>query len=337
MATLIFRFVFLSNASPAVVLTSTELTGAAAPTINISSTAYSDGAIASVVSGGAMTYDSYTQSWSYRLAGADLASYVYVGAATTTYATASPATVHALGIVVPDELVSSRAASATALSNATWTDARAGKLDNLDGTVTSRLPTSGYTAPLTAAGTRAAVGLADADLDEQLAAIAASGLTADQVKTAVWTAASRTLTSTAAETTAAVAGGALAIASRATFAATLTGLTIPASWERIWLTIKRSADEEDAASQVQIVVSNPGVGTDGLLYLAGAVGTAAWGTLTVDQVAGTVAIWLADEATTRLSRRSGLVYDVKYLVAGDTTVLTSGAASVTVTPTAALA
>jgi len=128
MATLIFRFVFLSNDSPAVVLTSTELTGAAAPTINISSTAYGDGAIASVVSGGAMTYDSYTKSWSYRLAGADLASYVYVGAATTTYATASPATVHALGIVVPDELVGSRAASATALSNATWTDAKAGYL-----------------------------------------------------------------------------------------------------------------------------------------------------------------------------------------------------------------
>jgi hypothetical protein len=106
MATIIFRFVFQSNASPAVVLTSTELTGAAAPTVNISTTAIADGTIASVVSGGALTYDSYTKSWSYRLASADLATYVYVGMATTTYVTASPASVHALGIVVPDALVS---------------------------------------------------------------------------------------------------------------------------------------------------------------------------------------------------------------------------------------
>ena len=92
MSTLLFKFVFLSNASPAVVLTSTELTGAAAPTVNISSVALADGTtIASVVSGGALVYDSYTKSWSYRLASADLATYCLHGMATTTYATASPA------------------------------------------------------------------------------------------------------------------------------------------------------------------------------------------------------------------------------------------------------
>lgn len=37
-----------------------------------------------------------------------------------------------------DAAVTSRAPAATAVSNATWTDARAGKLDNLDATVTSR-------------------------------------------------------------------------------------------------------------------------------------------------------------------------------------------------------
>jgi hypothetical protein len=105
--TILFKFVFYSSASPAVVLTSTELTGGAEPTVNISTVALADGTtIASVVSGGALTYDSYTKSWSYRLASADLATYCYTAMATTTYATASPASVHALGIVIPDALVS---------------------------------------------------------------------------------------------------------------------------------------------------------------------------------------------------------------------------------------
>lgn len=49
----------------------------------------------------------------------------------------------------------------------------AGKIvgDNLNATVSSRLATSGYTAPLDAAGTRSAVGLASANLDTQLAEI----------------------------------------------------------------------------------------------------------------------------------------------------------------------
>jgi hypothetical protein len=46
-----------------------------------------------------------------------------------------------------DAAVSSRAASATALTNATWTDARATKIDNLDAAVSGRLAASSYTAP----------------------------------------------------------------------------------------------------------------------------------------------------------------------------------------------
>lgn len=44
---------------------------------------------------------------------------------------------------------------------------------SLDADVSSRLATAGYTAPLDAAGTRAAVGLASANLDTQLATLAA--------------------------------------------------------------------------------------------------------------------------------------------------------------------
>lgn len=48
------------------------------------------------------------------------------------------------------------------------TSARASNLDNLDAQVSSRLATAAYTAPLDASGTRAAVGLASANLDTQL-------------------------------------------------------------------------------------------------------------------------------------------------------------------------
>lgn len=44
--------------------------------------------------------------------------------------------------------------------------------NNIDATISSRLATAGYTAPLSAAGTRTAVGLASANLDTQLGAIA---------------------------------------------------------------------------------------------------------------------------------------------------------------------
>jgi hypothetical protein len=47
------------------------------------------------------------------------------------------------------------------------------RLANLDATVSSRLATAGYTAPLDAAGTRTALGMASADLDTQLDAIVA--------------------------------------------------------------------------------------------------------------------------------------------------------------------
>ena len=110
MATLLFKFVFLDNSTPAAALTSTELTGGDAPTVNISKTTLAGGVVSSEVASGALTYDSYTRSWGYRLASADLATYLYVGMATTSYADAAQADVHALGIVVPDDLVSSRLA-----------------------------------------------------------------------------------------------------------------------------------------------------------------------------------------------------------------------------------
>lgn len=56
-------------------------------------------------------------------------------------------TITGTGARVVDANGNAVAPAATALSNATWTDARAGKLDNVDVTVSSRLPTATYVAP----------------------------------------------------------------------------------------------------------------------------------------------------------------------------------------------
>lgn len=60
----------------------------------------------------------------------------------------------ALGVSRLDGTITSRAAASTALTNATWTDAKAGYLD---AAVTSRLASAGYTVPPTAAANAGAV------------------------------------------------------------------------------------------------------------------------------------------------------------------------------------
>ena len=104
----------------------------------------------------------------------------------------------------------------------------------------------------------------------------------------------------------------------------------------MWFTLKVDADDLDTESIVQLCVSNSGVGTDGLLYLNGAVGTLAQGTLSVNQSGGAVTITIADDATSLLAAASELVYDVKQLVGSNTSVLTGSTSNVLVTPTAAL-
>jgi len=71
-----------------------------------------------------------------------------------------------------------------ALTSALTTVGSIGKrlVDNVDATISSRLATSGYTAPLDAAGTRNAIGLASANLDTQLDALP----TAAENAGAVW-------------------------------------------------------------------------------------------------------------------------------------------------------
>lgn len=131
--------------------------------------------------------------------------------------------------------------------------------------------------------------------------------------------------------------GELPIIVGVTASGTFSGLTIPATWTKIWLTIKNEKGDADTSAVIQVLKSNPGVGTDGLLYLNGAAGTAAYASLTVDQAAGTVAYVIADEATIALSKAT-IGYDLKCLAStGVTTRLTSGTAPITLTETRAIA
>ena len=70
-----------------------------------------------------------------------------------------------------------------ALTSALTTVGSIGKLfvDNINATISSRLASASYTAPLDAAGTRSAIGLASANLDTQLAAIPTAAVNADAV------------------------------------------------------------------------------------------------------------------------------------------------------------
>ena len=172
---------------------------------------------------------------------------------------------------------------------------------------------------------------------------AGAGLTALQAL--VWAYASRTLTQPAASVLAAVTGSTLNVVKSRTYDATLTGLTIQAAWTGVKFTAKTDAREPDAASLLQVTVSNPATPTtDGVLYVQGAAATPAQrlqGSLTVDQGAGTVALHLQDDLTAALALLGGARYDITqyYTDGGETksTQLTRGVWTVSATETGALA
>ncbi len=135
----------------------------------------------------------------------------------------------------------------------------------------------------------------------------------------------------------AVDGGELTIYQAVSFAATISGLAIPAGWTKIYWTVKRATSEADADAILQIVETNPSAGTDGLLRINGAAGTAASGSLTVDQAAGTVAIALVDDVTDDLALATGLVWSLKAIATSTSTLLATGTLHVLGQATAAVA
>ena len=107
--------------------------------------------------------------------------------------------------------------------------------------------------------------------------------------------------------------GAITIISTTNLAGTVTGLTIPAGWLRMYWTIKRSLLDADADAILQIVVTNGGDADDGVLVINGAApDDATVGSLVVNQPAGSVAFALTAGATALLQEAGSLVWDLKY-------------------------
>lgn len=118
--------------------------------------------------------------------------------------------------------------------------------------------------------------------------------------------------------------GVLTFTQGVTFTATVSGLTISATWAKLYFTLKESDYDTDDMALIQIVENNPAAGTDGLLYLNSAALVLPIaltdGTLTVSQAGGTVAIAITDNAMAALSKASGLVWDIKTKDASGATV-----------------
>lgn len=97
--------------------------------------------------------------------------------------------------------------------------------------------------------------------------------------------------------------GAITIQRGATFDATLSGLSIPVSWTSARLTVKRLSGDSDDNAVLQILVSNPGSGSDGLQRVNGSTSgvVAANASLVVNQAGGTIAIHIEDDAAILLA------------------------------------
>lgn len=152
---------------------------------------------------------------------------------------------------------------------------------------------------------------------------------------AVFNATTRTLTQSAASVTAAVSGSDIAVTRYTTYTTQITGLTIPADWEKIWLSAKPDDASSDTDAQIMILETNPGAATDGGQYFNRVAATAitrAYASLTVDQPGGTITV-LIKPAGTALLAEGSYKYDLKYLRsdADDTIDQLTGEANFTVT------
>jgi hypothetical protein len=136
----------------------------------------------------------------------------------------------------------------------------------------------------------------------------------------------------------AVDGGVINIYQAVSFQATISGLAIPAGWTKVYWTVKRATSEADTDAILQMVETNPSAGTDGLLRVNGAAGTAGNGSLTVDQAAGTVVIDLIMTVCDDLALATGLVWSLKALhPTSAATLLATGTVNVLGQATAAVA
>ena len=134
--------------------------------------------------------------------------------------------------------------------------------------------------------------------------------------------------------------GELTIKRTATFAATVSGLSIPADWLAVIWTLKGAASDDEEDAVIQARVSNPAdEEDDGLELLEAALPasrslTAADGSVAVNQAGGSVALSLTAAATAIIEARGDAVWDLKVLRPSDQAdELTTGTADIVYTVT----
>lgn len=237
------------------------------------------------------------------------------------------------------------APSAADVGEEIWTGAYTRQINSVSGTVTANVvEINGETTPIDnlvlALGNSDGIvahpqGIADAVGNLAPAGTPADGSIGDHLDDLATALAAATATLTVVS---AVDGGELAIYQAVSFQATISGLAIPADWTKVYWTVKRATSEADTDAILQLVETNPGAGTDGLLRLNGAAGTAANGTLTVSQAAGTVVIDLVMTICDDLALATGLVWSLKALrPTSASTLLAIGTVNVLGQATAAVA
>lgn len=328
-------------------------------TVDVDRYTISDGSRSSLVTAGSAT-EGRRGLYHYRLASADLSLYQYVATFITSDATVDQQEIAAIGLVVPDALVTSRLAptivgrtldvSADGEAGLDWANV-GGKtstvaltntqINSVSGSVGGKVlgggtdTITGIGAQVASSGGLTAQQTRDAMLLAPTVGMPADGSIDDHLDDLATALAAATATLTVVS---AVDGDVLTIYQAVSFQATVSGLSIPAAWTKLWFTVKQDPAQADTDAIIQMIETNPAALTDGLLRLNGAAGTAANGTLTVNQAAGTVVIDLVDENTDDLALATGLHWSLKALATGGaTTLLAIGTLNVRGQATAAIA
>lgn len=153
------------------------------------------------------------------------------------------------------------------------------------------------------------------------------------VAAAVWAYATRTLTQSAAAVTAVVTGSDITITRGDTTSISLTDLGNITGYKAVWFSVKNGTDDADASSVVMVKTGT------GLVYLNGSgTVTATDATLTVDDATtGDITVTLKAALTAALAARGGMAYDVQWQDATDGIhTLTTGACDVSADVTRAV-
>ena len=336
-------------------------------TVDIDRYTISSGSRVALVTGGSAT-EGRRGLYHYRLASADLALYQYVCTFLTADTGVDQQEMAALGLVVPDALVSS---VPTAEQNRAEMDAHSAKLSTIDSYVgliyTLLTNVSNRVGAWTGSGVNTVLGAFKALLSKTASAPSDIGGTFDPATDSVEALRDR---GDAAWATADVSGLATA-AALATVDGIVddilvdTGTTIPGllaaelssssdsttsgaitrtrgntwtinatigaitGYTSLWFTAKWDRDDPDISSVLQIKLNSPSA-SDGLLYVNGAAASdSAKGSITVsDDTTGAIII-AVDETITQYLPPAGLYYDIQVLNSGTVTTPDSGTLTIT--------